>query len=114
VVALYLARPVAGPARSYLLPWNGSAYQYLVEDAWVKIWQGGTICCEFDHETRTCYQHDAATTWQGTRFFRTLTSGVDSLSGSFQLLTNGIYGGESIGEANPVAGVLTVTRTIRH
>jgi hypothetical protein len=114
VIALYLGRPVSAPPRSYVLPWNGSAYQYVVEDAWVKVSQGVTGCCDYDPESRKCFRYDAPSTWSGTRFFRTLTAGVDALSGTFELVTNGMSASAVVGESNTVAGSETVTRNIPH
>lgn len=114
VVALYVGRPAGAPARSYVLPWTGSGYQYVVEDAWTKIWQGTTVCCDYDAESRRCFQFAAPTTWAGTRFIRTLAAGVDSLEGSFEIVTNGMSGAVVVGEANTVGGVVSVTRAIPH
>jgi hypothetical protein len=114
VIALYIGRPVSPPPRGYVLPWNGSVYQYVVEDAWVKISQGATACCDYDPESRKCFRYDTPSTWSGTRFFRTLASGVDALSGTFELVTSGMSGSAVIGEPNTVAGVVSVTRNIPH
>jgi hypothetical protein len=113
-VALYIGRPVATPARTHVLPWSGSSYAYVVEDAWVRTWRGSTQCCEFDAEFRMCVQSDAPSTWSGTRFSRQLTAAVDALEGSFQLRTNGMSGSAAIGETATVPGAVDLTRTIPH
>ncbi|HTP27519.1 MAG TPA: hypothetical protein VMK12_17935 [Anaeromyxobacteraceae bacterium] len=113
-VALYVARSVNVPPRNYVLPWTGSAYQYLVGDYWVETSKGATICCDYDTETRKCDQYDATTTWAGTAVSRTLIVGADSLAGSFQLVTNGMSGTSPIGEPCIAAGSVSVTRSITH
>jgi hypothetical protein len=113
-VALYIARPVSVPARTYALPWNGSGYSYVVENAWKKTWSGEMLCCEFDGESRRCFQADAPSTWSGMRFSRYLTGAVDALDASFQLRTNGMSGSSAIGETATVPGIIELGRTIPH
>ena len=114
LVALYFGRPASLPARIYLLPWNGSSFEYLVEDAWTKTSEGASICCQYDAELRRCMQSDAPTTWAGTRFQRFLAAGDDVLTGTFQLTTQPLSGTTPIGEPNPVPGNLNLARTIHH
>jgi hypothetical protein len=114
VVALYFGRPASLPSRTYLLPWNGSSFEYLVEDAWVRTSQGASICCEYDAELRRCMQSDAPSTWAGTRFQRHLAAGDDVLTGTFQVTTQPLSGTTLIGEQSPTPGSLSLARTIHH
>jgi hypothetical protein len=86
----------------------------LVEDAWVKISEGALVCCDYDPESRRCFQSAAPSTWSGARFYRTLVSGVDSLAGTFDVVTNAVSSGASIGEPNTVASSISVNRSISH
>jgi len=113
-VALYLGRPVNGGARGYVLPWTGTAFEYLVEEAWIKVAEGGSICCEYDYELQRCIQTEAPTTWSGRRFYRRLQEASDVLTGAFQLTTFGMAGGSVVGEAAAAPGTMTLTRRIPH
>jgi len=90
------------------------AYSYLVENAWVKTWEGLLTCCDFEKELNRCLQAESPSTWSGTQFTRHLSAAVDALDGSFQLQTNGVSGSSTTGESATVPGAIQLGRTIPH
>ncbi len=80
----------------------------------MKTWEGLLVCCDYDLETKRCYQAEAPSTWSGMRYTRTLTTAADVIDTSFQLETNGVSSAMSIGEKSVLPQVITVSRTIPH